>query len=70
MMSAALCTSDRVAPQVKMRNCCFQSNTAVGDGGAIRLLSNADMVGCSFAGNQAGRKRRRHRGLPTGYDVE
>jgi hypothetical protein len=40
--------------QVKVRNCVFQSNVAVGYGGAIRLLSNADMVGCSFSGNRTG----------------
>ncbi len=44
----------RSCPEVMFSKCEFQSNSASGNGGAIRLLSDADFVDCSFAGNRAG----------------
>jgi len=40
-------------PSVNLRNSQFYSNKASMQGGAVRLLSDANMVGCSFSGNKA-----------------
>ena len=39
---------------VRLRNSQFYSNTADYDGGALYLLSDADIIGCSFSGNRSG----------------
>ncbi|HNY81063.1 MAG TPA: hypothetical protein PKO46_22505, partial [Sedimentisphaerales bacterium] len=39
---------------VRIKDSQFYSNTAAGDGGAIRLMSDADFIGCAFSGNKAG----------------
>jgi hypothetical protein len=43
-----------LCPEVTLRNCQFYSNSASASGGAVRLMSDADIVGCSFSGNKAG----------------
>ena len=40
-------------PSVTLRNSQFYSNKASMQGGAVRLMSDANMVGCSFSGNKA-----------------
>jgi predicted outer membrane repeat protein len=41
-------------PEVTLKDCYFYSNNASADGGAIRLMSDADLTGCSFSGNKTG----------------
>jgi hypothetical protein len=39
--------------QIDLRRCLFYSNTASVDGGALRLMSDANITDCSFSGNKA-----------------
>ncbi|MBM4027244.1 MAG: hypothetical protein FJ280_17840, partial [Planctomycetes bacterium] len=41
-------------PDVRLRRCSFQGNVTLGNGGAVRLLSDADIIQCDFSGNRAG----------------
>ncbi|NLF77438.1 MAG: VWA domain-containing protein, partial [Chloroflexi bacterium] len=43
-----------LCPDVTLRNCQFYSNSSTSGGGAVRLMSDADLIGCSFSGNKAG----------------
>jgi hypothetical protein len=41
-------------PEVTLSECSFHGNETLGNGGAIRLQSNAEMVKCAFSANRAG----------------